>query len=121
MKNNACLKLNGLELSVNLGWPKGERKKSQIITLDVFISFPTTPLGCTTDRLEDTFCYDDLIQSIKNGVAERDFRLLEHLGYEIHRIVSDNFPPDFRVQISVTKKPAILNLTDGVTFCYGDC
>jgi len=120
MKNNVSLKLNGLELSVNLGWPKGERKKSQIVTLDVFITFPSPPSGCTTDQLEDTFCYDTLIKTIKNGVAERDFRLLEHLGYEIHRIISENFPPDFRVRISVIKKPAILNLTGGVTFCYGD-
>mgnify|MGYP001597833778 CR=1 FL=1 len=113
------MQLNGLELSVNLGWPQGERKKTQIVSLTVIICFPTPPLGCTSDQLTDTYCYDSLIQSIKNGLADRDFRLLEHLGYEIHRIITENLPPDFKIHISVTKKPAILNLTGGVTFSYG--
>jgi len=113
------LHLNALELSVNLGWPQGERKKTQIVTLDVSLFFPTPPLGCTTDQLTDTYCYATLIDAIKKGVAQRDFRLLEHLGHEIHRIITDSVPPDVGVHISVTKKPAILNLTGGVTFCYG--
>ncbi len=119
MKNYSSIQLNGLELSVNLGWPQGERKKTQIVTLTVIIYFPTEPVGCTTDQLSDTHCYDSLIKSIKNGLADRDFRLLEHLGYEIHRIISDNLPADFNIHISLTKKPAILNLTGGVTFSYG--
>lgn len=119
MNNHASMQLNGLELSVNLGWPQGERKKTQIVSLTAIIYFPATPLGCTTDQLTDTQCYDTLIQSIKNGLGDRHFRLLEHLGYEIHRIIQDNLPPDFKVQISLTKKPAILNLTGGVTFSYG--
>jgi dihydroneopterin aldolase len=116
----SLLTLNSLELSVNLGWPKGERKQSQIVTLDVLIEFPVPPSGCMTDELEDTFCYDALIKLIKKDIADRDFRLLEHLGFEIHRIITDHFPPDFRIKISITKKPAILNLTGGVTFSYGN-
>jgi FolB domain-containing protein len=119
MKNNARMNLNGLELRVNLGWPQGERKKTQIVTLDVSIGFGTTPLGCTTDQLTDTHCYDALITSIKNGIDGRDFRLLEYLGYEIHRIITENLPADCSIYIKLTKKPAILNLTGGVTFCYG--
>lgn len=112
--------LNGLKLSVNLGWPQGERKKTQIVSLDVIIAFPHPPLGCTTDQLKDTHCYDALINIIKKNVADRDFRLLEHLGYEIHRIIKENLPADFNVHINLTKKPAILNLTGGVTFSYGN-
>ncbi|HSW69186.1 MAG TPA: dihydroneopterin aldolase [Gammaproteobacteria bacterium] len=119
MKNYASMHLNGLELSVNLGWPKGERKKSQIVMLDVTIHFSKIPLGCTTDQLEDTYCYDALIKTIKNNVTGRDFRLLEHLGFELHRIVTENLPPDCKISIKLTKRPAILNLTGGVTFCYG--
>ncbi|HSW93703.1 MAG TPA: dihydroneopterin aldolase [Gammaproteobacteria bacterium] len=119
MKNTASLTLNGLELSVNLGWPQGERKKSQIVTLDVSIFFPEPPSGCKTDQLEDTWCYDALIKIIKREIADRDFRLLEHLGHEIHGIITEHLPPDFPVRIRLTKKPAILGLTGGVTFCYG--
>ncbi len=112
------MKINGLELSVNLGWPQDERKGVQIVMLDVSIHFPDLPPACLTDELADTYCYATLIQTIKNGIASRDFRLLEHLGYEIHRIISETFPPDFTIRVCLTKKPAILNLTGGVTFCY---
>src|SRR6185312_9982306 len=107
----AQIKINGLELQVNLGWPSGERKKLQIVKLDVAIDFPTPPLGCVTDELTDTYCYDALITVIKTYVAEQHFRLLEHLGKEIHQVIKENLPANFRVHIQLTKKPAILNLT----------
>lgn len=120
MKTHAHMNLNGLELSVNLGWPQGERKKTQIVTLNVYIFFAAPPTGCTTDQLSDTYCYDTLITTIKNGLADRDFRLLEHLTYEIHTIIKSQLPADCKVLINLTKKPPILNLKGGVTFSYGD-
>jgi len=115
----SSIHLNALELSVNLGWPKGERQKSQIVILNAAIYFQSFPKGCLTDQLTDTHCYATLIEKIKNNLDNRHFRLLEHLGYEIHRIIKDNMPADVKVSIELTKKPAILNLTGGVTFCYG--
>lgn len=120
MTQHACIKLNGLELSVNLGWPQGERVKQQIVTLDATIYFAKAPLACTSDNLDDTVCYDKLVEKIKSYLIARNFRLLEHLGHELHQIIKTNFPADTRVKINVTKKPAILNLTGGVTFCYSD-
>ena len=120
MKTYSRITLNSLELGVNLGWPQGERKKQQIVTLNVTICFPQTPQGCTTDQLTDTHCYDSLITIIKTNLANRHFRLLERLGYEIYHIIKQSLPVDFLVQINLTKKPAILNLTGGVTFCFGD-
>lgn len=120
MKHYAQIKINGLELQVNLGWPSGERKKPQIVKLDVCIDFPAPPSGCVTDQLTDTYCYDALITIIKNNIAEQHFRLLERLGQEIHRVIKANLPADFLVHIQLTKKPPILNLTGGVTFCFGD-
>lgn len=119
MKNTARITLNGLTLSVHLGWPHNERKKEQLIVLDVFIDFTKPPLGCVTDQLTDTYCYAALISAIEKEIKERDFRLIEHLGYEIHRIITDYLPSDCNVWINLTKKPAIGNLTGGVTFSYG--
>ncbi len=120
MKNYSSITLNRLELSVNLGWPQGERIKQQIVTLDVTIRFKEPPKGCSTDQLADTYCYDALVKTIKSYIATRNFRLLEHLGYEIHRLIKQSLAPDMAVEINITKKPAILNLTGGVTFCYSD-
>src|SRR3990167_2092669 len=119
MKNYARMVLNHLELSVNLGWPHGERVKQQIVTADVTIFFENPPKACMTDQLADTYCYDTLIDKIKNCVALRHFRLLEHLAYEIYHIVKQLASANARVHVALTKKPAILNLTGGITFCYG--
>jgi dihydroneopterin aldolase len=56
--------LNTLELSVHLGWPDAERAVPQIVHLDVRLSFPAPPVGCMTDDLSDTHCYDTLISQI---------------------------------------------------------
>jgi dihydroneopterin aldolase len=77
-------------------------------------------VACTTDQLSDTYCYDTLVNTIKTSVATRNFRLLEHLGREIHQTVKNSLASDIKVSIRITKKPAILNLTGGVTFCYSD-
>lgn len=116
----SSIKLNGLELSVKLGWPQDERLKEQIIRLDVIIRFSEPPKACHSDDLEDTHCYDALTEIIKQFVASRKFRLLEHLGLEIYNLIKHELSPDKEVCVQITKKPAILNLTDGVTFCYGD-
>ncbi|EKD72379.1 MAG: dihydroneopterin aldolase [uncultured bacterium] len=120
MKNHAYITLNGLELSVNLGWPQGERIKQQMITADVTLFFAAPPTACVTDQLADTYCYDKLVASIKTNLATRHFRLLEHLGHEIYQLIKQQITSDVRVQVHLTKKPAILHLTGGVTFCYGD-
>ncbi len=120
MKKYSSITLNRLKLSVNLGWPQGERVKQQIVTLNVTIRFKEPPVACTTDQLSDTYCYDDLVNTIKSHVATRNFRLLEHLGYEIYQVIKHSVRTALSVKILITKKPAILNLTGGVTFCYGD-
>ncbi|MEO8401636.1 MAG: dihydroneopterin aldolase [Gammaproteobacteria bacterium] len=120
MACKSIIRLNQLELSVNLGWPQGERIKPQIVTADVIIHFTKPPAACVSDQLTDTHCYDMLIKTIKTEIAARNFRLLEHLGFEIHRIAKQAISAETRIQISITKKPAILNLTGGVTFFYED-
>lgn len=111
--------LKGLELSVNLGWTSGERAKQQSILLDATIDFAIPPLACTTDQLTDTYCYDQLIQQIKATIAVNSFRLLEHVTYEIYQLIKNFIQADTKINIQVTKKPAIANLA-GVTFCYSD-
>jgi len=121
MKNHYCsINLNSLELSVKLGWPQDERLKEQIIRLDVVIRFLKPPKACQSDDLEDTHCYDALIEIIKQFVAARKFRLLEHLGSQIYTLIKKELSDNAEARVKITKKPAILNLTDGVTFCYGD-
>lgn len=114
------INLNGLQLLVNLGWPQDERKKQQVVTLDVTLGFAAPPRGCVTDQLADTYCYDALITVIKQNLATRSFKLLEHLGHEIYHIIKQALSSDVMVNVRVSKRTAIENLTSGVTFCFGD-
>jgi len=115
----SCLTVNGLELHINLGWPQAERAQQQTVTIDMTIQFNQTPLACTTDELTDTFCYDELITKMKQNTAARHFKLIEHFGYEMYQLVKNFLPANTLLQLSVTKKPPIENLTGGVCFSYG--
>ncbi|MDR3478201.1 MAG: dihydroneopterin aldolase [Gammaproteobacteria bacterium] len=112
--------LSGLELPVHLGWPDTERADPQIVRLDVHFSFPEPPLGCTSDHLNDTQCYDALVSQIKVKIFSKPFRLIEHLGHEIYQTIKAALSPDIQVSIRVKKQTEIPHLTAGVTFYYGD-
>lgn len=112
--------LHGLELNVHLGWPEAERVHKQIVTIDIKIQFANPPHGCITDNLADTYCYDTLINAIKMKISEGQYRLLEHLSYKIYQIIKDTISNDILIEVHVRKKPAIAQLTGGVSFHYGD-
>ena len=118
MKSSLTLKT--LTLEVNLGWPTDERTKKQTVAIDVKINFPKPPEACISDQLADTCCYDSLIATIKTQLISRNFRLIEHLAHEIYQIAKQSLPNHADISIRVTKKPAIADLTGGVSFCYGD-
>lgn len=120
MKNDVRMTLNGLELSVHLGWPTHERLAPQAVIADITLTFVEPPLACQSDQLQDTFCYDQLIKTIHAELATRHFRLVEHLAYTLHHIIQHYVGERAQVSIAVTKKPAIVGLTGGVKFFYGD-
>lgn len=112
--------LHKLELSVHLGWPEAERLKKQFILIDIELLFSEPPKACLSDDLEDTFSYEILCILIEKQIGQRQFRLIEHLGYEIYQLVKNALPENILVTIRVTKQPPIVNLTGGVSFSYGD-
>lgn len=116
----ACLILNGLQLDIYLGWPKTERLERQVVSVDITIEFDRPPEACVTDRLKDTFCYDELVCLLKEKIAARSFKLIEHFTHEIYQAAKEFLPENARLRLCVTKKPAIENLSGGVRFCYGD-
>lgn len=120
-KMNSSLHLKGLALDVHLGWPQAEREKTQAIILDIKLHFLQPPRACSTDDLEDTHCYDTLVQNIRHYLNQREFRLIEHLGKELYQFIKLQFSKqEASLTIRITKKPTISNLNGGVSFCYGD-
>lgn len=108
------------ELNVYLGWTEAERLQPQCISLDIFIRFPSEPLACQTDELNDTFCYDTLTKTIKNHLQDQSFRLIESFAYTIYQLIKKSVLNECLITVGITKQPPIQELKGGVTFLYGD-
>lgn len=115
----SAIKLNQLKLMVQLGWPDAERMSLQPIFVDFKIRFLNVPNACQTDVLDDTFCYDSLVTFFKTEVAKRQFRLIEHLGAYLYQLAKNRLT-EHAITICLTKQPPIADLTNGVSFYYGD-
>lgn len=114
------LSINGFELPVYLGWPEAERQQIQTVRIDLTIQFAAPPKACETDQLQDTFCYDELLEQLRVKIADRPFRLLEHLTSEIYKIIKPELPKDAKLTVNALKWPPIIGLTGGVAFtCAG--
>ncbi len=114
------LQIRQLDLQLNLGWRSKERAKEQGILLDIDLDFPCAPTACETDHLDNTVCYDQLIQTIRQQLGDKHYRLVEHLGRDIYMIVKSQLPANTSAAIHITKFPKIAGLTGGVCFTYGD-
>jgi dihydroneopterin aldolase len=116
----ASLEIKCLELCVFLGWPKEERKKEQVVLLDILIHYQIPPKACETDQLEDTVCYSTLVKYLKDEIAGHSFHLIEYLGAKIFHLVKEKTPPTAKVNIIITKHPPICGLAQGVRFNFGE-
>jgi FolB domain-containing protein len=114
------LVIKQLELSVNLGWRSAERRLKQPVLLDIDIQYPVPPKACETDTLEDTSCYAVLVNTIREKIVLKQYKLVEHLGFDIYRLTKDYLPALSKIVVRVTKHPKLDGLTGGVCFSYGD-
>jgi dihydroneopterin aldolase len=119
-KLRSVLLLRDLQLNVNLGWRKKERSVEQHILLDLDIIFPRIPKACKTDALEDTVCYAELSELIRNEISVKSYRLIEHLSRDIYIIAIHELPKKSKLLVRLTKFPKIAGLLGGVTFEYGE-
>jgi len=119
-KLRSTLCIRSLELQVNLGWRNKERQQEQAVFLDMRIEFQLPPKACVSDKLNDTICYAELIQDIRNKIAVKNYRLIEHLSAEIYRITKAQLPNESTLKVRITKFPKIDGLQEGVCFDYGD-
>jgi dihydroneopterin aldolase len=119
-KLTSTLAIRNLELDIFIGWPDEERVREQTIVIDINIDFLKPPKACTSDALEDTFCYAKLINKIKEELYPAKFHLVESLTATLYQIVKRHLKNSANVVIHVTKKPSIHNLKGGICFSFGD-
>lgn len=116
-KTQSRLRLNKLELQVNLGWPEKERAKPQPIYLDIELSGNHLLKACKTDTLDDTVCYDILSTAIKAHVKNLEFKLVEHLAWDLFNFIQKKLPKKMGLKLTVTKPNApVEGLLGGASF-----
>jgi dihydroneopterin aldolase len=80
-----------------------------MIEINLTIVFHKLPQGCMTDQLQDTVCYATLIDVIKNFCRTKSFHLVEHLAYQLYKLVKQTIT-SANIRLQIKKKPNIENL-----------
>jgi FolB domain-containing protein len=117
----AILALDKLHLQLSLGVSQQERSIPQSVHLYVKIFFPKIPSSCLNDKLDDTICYDKLVQHIKTFCYNKEFKLLEYVCFQIHAHLRETIDPALKLWLKIEKcNVPIAELEGGSSFSYGD-
>lgn len=103
-----------------LGCTEAERVHPQAVDISVHIKFDTPPKGAHSDILDDTIDYCQFIHCANNLAEGMSFNLLEHLGHTIYEAFKE-FTNGNQFKIIVHKvTPHYEQITNGMSFEYGD-
>lgn len=117
------IRLRRIELNVHLGVSEEERSKKQPVLIDLLFRFTQPPKAHHSDNINDTYCYDTLLQQMIRETESREFCLIEHMATHIYHVVKKYIADDSsRLLVSVTKDPKqyIPQLTGGAECVFGD-
>lgn len=83
----ATLAIHQLRLSVHLGVGKAEREKPQPVDLNAHFYFQSLPQCALDDEAEQFICYDTISQALSAYVQGKEFRFIEYLCMDLHRVI----------------------------------
>jgi len=90
MNRNFCLSICDLRLWLHLGCSDEERSQRQLTSIAIEINLSAPPIGCDTDKLEDTICYYNIVNSIEKKIKDQYFNLIEHVAARVHEITDSS-------------------------------
>ncbi|WCR58519.1 dihydroneopterin aldolase [Wolbachia endosymbiont of Ctenocephalides felis wCfeJ] len=119
------LLIQDLRLWVHLGCSTEEKFHSQLVSINVDFIFKSPPVGFITDRLEDTVCYLEVVQSIKSLAQSKQFNLIEHFTHDVYITISNLLMQKRHIisSIRVTAHkvaPPVPDVHGGVLFTYSN-
>ncbi len=114
------LRVQALELPIHLGCADDERAATQLIRIDLELSFSAAPAACRTDQLADSVDYGSLAEMLRATAAARPYRMLEHFAAIALGAVRERVDRSIGLAIVVTKYPPIEGLAGGVSFTIED-
>lgn len=111
------LRVHGLEIPVRIGLTEEERRIPQAIQFDIEIQFAEKPLACSSDKIEDSICYDEMSSQIEEKVSSRSYKLIEHLCQEVFTMLSEKLAAQTHLALRVKKlRPPLRQTNQGVSF-----
>ncbi len=114
------LSIGSLTLPVHLGCSSEERSVLQEVGLSIEMEFPATPSGEETDCLEDTLCYGEVCETLRNFVNGREFHLIEKMARECLSVLKEKHH-SMKIRLTLHKKqPPVKGLKGGVKYTCGD-
>ena len=124
----AKLAINTLRLSVHLGVSAEERAQPQPVETDIHFHFEKLPDCSTDDEAADFICYDEVCQAVVDYVDGTEFRMLEYLTMQLHRVVRDHLAAKLgkdaeKISLWVRARkctPPVPYLLGGAEFTYSD-
>lgn len=97
--------LQEIKAEVKLGVPEWERMLPQTVLLDIELDMPHSR-SCTSDSIEDTIDYSQIVTTIRQSLGTCSFNLVEALAEHVCQLVLNNFATP-RVKVRVAK-PGII-------------
>lgn len=98
------LEFPSFTLPLYLGVRKEEKLKKQPVSFIIKLCFSSMPKGCTTDNIEDTFCYEKIINDLSLLLLDKEYCLLESLALESYLFLKQKLSDDRLIFITVKKK-----------------
>lgn len=83
------LKVNQIDLMVNLGVSQQERSRKQLVFVAIELEFNKMPSACITDDIANTICYHNLAKTLNEYISGKEFNLIEYLAHKLLNIVKD--------------------------------
>jgi len=103
-----------------LGCSPEERDVLQEVCFTVKMQFPSSPLGEKTDRLEDTLCYGEVCETLRNFIVNRKFHLVEKMARDCFFVLQKKYP-SVAICLTLHKvRPPIEGLKGGVEYTCGE-
>ena len=88
-----------------------------MVSFNIDINFKTPPIATKTDKLEDTVCYLQIVQSIKKLCHNKRFNLIESLAYDVYNTIILNHNTEAKVTVHKLSPP-VPGIHGGVMFTY---
>lgn len=118
---NYTLEIKQLILKTCIGLEQQERAELQDIEFNITISFSKLPKACTSDKIEDTICYSDIVDKVNIFCSDNSFHLIEHLGFKLYEHLREKFlSPEDKLTLQICKNPPLENIKDKCCFTIKD-